>query len=342
MEQDPVRLKRVERMVELGVLPEAALERAHQVTVDRARLARWFDVGLLSLGVGLLLAGVVFFFAYNWADLHRFGKLGLLLGLMLGGAGVAWRFWETRAMWARLGLVWASVCVGGALAVFGQTYQTGADAWQLFAGWSALIVCWTVMSRSELQWALWWALVHVATLLFWEQHLHPTYDVPETYGYVALGVANAALLGAHVGWGAMTAGHGFTTARGRRVLTALATTLTAGPAGVGVFLAISDGSGGGLWGGTNASLAVTVPAYAAVAAMAWWLTWKRERDVASLAAVLLGALFVSTAAVMGLSTGLKELFFLPTGVFVLVGFGGLVSLLVGLHRETVTGGTGDV
>ena len=30
-----------------------------------------------------MLAGIVFFFAYNWADLHRFAKLGITGGLLL-------------------------------------------------------------------------------------------------------------------------------------------------------------------------------------------------------------------------------------------------------------------
>jgi hypothetical protein len=47
---------------------------------------------LLVLGGVLLLAAVICFFAYNWADMGLLLKLGLpLAGLVLCGAGV-WRY----------------------------------------------------------------------------------------------------------------------------------------------------------------------------------------------------------------------------------------------------------
>ena len=38
---------------------------------------------LLSLGIAFLVSGVIFFFAYNWASLHKFIKLGLLQALII-------------------------------------------------------------------------------------------------------------------------------------------------------------------------------------------------------------------------------------------------------------------
>ena len=31
----------------------------------------------LSVGIGMFLAGIIFFLAYNWSDLHKFVKLAL-------------------------------------------------------------------------------------------------------------------------------------------------------------------------------------------------------------------------------------------------------------------------
>ena len=31
----------------------------------------------IILGVGFATTGIIFFFAYNWADLHKFAKIGL-------------------------------------------------------------------------------------------------------------------------------------------------------------------------------------------------------------------------------------------------------------------------
>ena len=43
----------------------------------------------------------------------------------------------------------AAVAVGALLAVFGQTYQTGADPFELFLTWALLIVPWTLAARFE-------------------------------------------------------------------------------------------------------------------------------------------------------------------------------------------------
>ena len=45
-------------------------------------------------------------------------------------------------------LIAASVLVGVLLAVIGQVYHTGADAYSLFAAWTLLILPWTLASRS--------------------------------------------------------------------------------------------------------------------------------------------------------------------------------------------------
>ena len=52
------------------------------------------------------------------------------------------------------------------LATIGQTYQTGADAWQLFAVWAALGVFWAIASRAALVWLLVLLLVQLAALRY--------------------------------------------------------------------------------------------------------------------------------------------------------------------------------
>ena len=57
---------------------------------DRERLLRarlpwreWVERLLLFLGVALLLAGVIFFFAYNWRDLSPARKFGVIEGALV-------------------------------------------------------------------------------------------------------------------------------------------------------------------------------------------------------------------------------------------------------------------
>src|SRR4051812_44863924 len=85
----------------------------------RRRLAwrLWTERLLLILGTGLLLSGIVFFFAWNWRALPAWEKFGLVeAGLVLCAAGAAWKKLETLA--GRLFLTGACVMVGVFLAVF--------------------------------------------------------------------------------------------------------------------------------------------------------------------------------------------------------------------------------
>ena len=51
--------------------------------VDAQKWLRFSEVLTLSLGAGLLLSGIIFFFAYNWETIHRFIKMGIVAALLL-------------------------------------------------------------------------------------------------------------------------------------------------------------------------------------------------------------------------------------------------------------------
>lgn len=122
------------RLGELGAVPGAQ---------EWRRLVHWFS---LALGSGLVVSGIIFFFAANWPELHKFHKLGLLAGLLAAttiGAVLA----GLNRLSGRILLTAAAVLVGALLALFGQIYQTGADAWELFFGWSLLILPWALLGR---------------------------------------------------------------------------------------------------------------------------------------------------------------------------------------------------
>jgi hypothetical protein len=56
--------------------------------------------------------------------------------------------------------------VGVFLAVFGQVYQTGADRWDLFAQWSALIFGWVLLARFTPLWGVWLVVTNLALGLY--------------------------------------------------------------------------------------------------------------------------------------------------------------------------------
>lgn len=135
---------------------------------DEAFWARWGLRALLALGAGQFLAGVVFFFAYNWNDLSDVAKFAVVESAVTIAALGALAVGLDR-MFGQVLLTAASLLTGVLLAVIGQTYQTGADVFELFLAWAVLILPWTVISRSAVQWLLWLVIAEVALWLYCEQ-----------------------------------------------------------------------------------------------------------------------------------------------------------------------------
>lgn len=136
------------------------------LSTEPAALARWLPRGVAVLAAALGGLGLVMWIAANWETLGRFGRFGLLQALVLAtGLGAAWRP-QARAP---LGLL-ALLGIGALFAYFGQTYQTGADAWQLFALWAALALPLCLGARSDVLWAP-WALVAMTAIALWT-HTH--------------------------------------------------------------------------------------------------------------------------------------------------------------------------
>ena len=109
--------------------------------------------------------GVVFFFAFNWQELPRFAKFALLQGGVVIAAAYAWRRGPDQIV-GQAALLGAMLLCGALLAYLGQTYQTGADTFQLFLAWAVLILPWAIAARLGAAWALWLVLVNLAVLLY--------------------------------------------------------------------------------------------------------------------------------------------------------------------------------
>lgn len=163
-------LSLIERLYRRGIVSEEAVYRGRAYVRSASFSWKWFDRLLLGLGVGLLLIGTVFLVAYNWQEVPKLGKLGLVEAVLVACFATAgWRGLDSRV--GNAALIAGSVVVGVFLAVFGQIYQTGADPWELFAGWAALIVGFAWLARSQVLWMLWLFLVYLAGILYWEQVL---------------------------------------------------------------------------------------------------------------------------------------------------------------------------
>lgn len=131
---------------------------------------------LLFLGSGLFLSGVMFFFAYNWQDLPMVAKLTLIHGAMAAAAGLSLqRGFDTPA--GKVSLLAASVLFGIGQAVIGQSYQTGADPWTLFALYCGVTLPWALLARFPAMWLLWLCALVTAVGTAWTQLLGKDADL---------------------------------------------------------------------------------------------------------------------------------------------------------------------
>lgn len=134
----------------------------------KQRWLAFFDKTLLVIGSVALALALVFFIAYNWLDMGKMGKFALVEGALVititlyVGLCVKRQFFLIR----QLLLLIASIITGSLLALFGQTYQTGADTWQLFFVWALLITPWVMISRFPALWLLWLGLLNACLLSY--------------------------------------------------------------------------------------------------------------------------------------------------------------------------------
>lgn len=190
---------------------------------EQASRRVWQAAALLAAGlVGL---GLVLWVAANWASLGRMGRFALLQGVVVVmGLGAVFR----PAARAPLGLL-ALLGVGALFAYFGQTYQTGADAWQLFALWAALSLPLALAVRHDAVWAPWALVAAVAVSLWVQTHtghqwrVRPDDLLVHATGWVALG-GLCALLSPPF---ARFTGAGMWSLRTALTLTVVAVTMTA-------------------------------------------------------------------------------------------------------------------
>jgi uncharacterized membrane protein len=174
-------------------LTEPALEYALRrigIVPDAKAWRHFLNKMLLFIGTALLLAGIIFFFAFNWADMSRFEKFGLLQVGILGTAVFA-SLRGLEHLSGQAALLAAAVLVGALLAVYGQIYQTGADPFTLFLVWAILIIPWVLMGAFAPLWFLLLVLLNLSLILYWEQVIDSRQYGGETALFLLLFLLNS-------------------------------------------------------------------------------------------------------------------------------------------------------
>ncbi len=105
------------------------------------------------LGISLILAAIIYFFAANWGALERLQKIGLSGGLvaLFYGASFLPALWPKlaahRHFLARLLLLGGLITFGIAAALLDQTYNSHADSFGLFLVWTLAALLLSIVTR---------------------------------------------------------------------------------------------------------------------------------------------------------------------------------------------------
>ncbi|HEV7609010.1 MAG TPA: DUF2157 domain-containing protein [Steroidobacteraceae bacterium] len=150
--------RRTETMLELaGAHPQ------------RAEAIHFFANCLRIAGVLSLAAALVFFVAANWSRIAVFGRFALVEIVLIACVAVAFAK-PPPAFIGRGAAFLAFIATGALLALFGQTYQTGADVYELFLGWALLGLPLVVAAQWSVATAAWVLVLNGALVLFCGGH----------------------------------------------------------------------------------------------------------------------------------------------------------------------------
>ena len=132
---------------------------------------RFLATCLRIAGVLSLASGLVFFVAANWSEIAVFGRFALVQAVLVACVVVAWKK-PPPTFIGRGAAFLAFIATGALFALFGQTYQTGADVYELFLTWALLGLPLVVVAQWSVASAAWVLVFNTALMLFcgW----HPT------------------------------------------------------------------------------------------------------------------------------------------------------------------------
>lgn len=308
-------------LAEAGLLEPAEFEQAARLGELRPSRDAWLDAAerlFAFAGVLLIAAAVIFFFAWNWADMHRFAKLGVAVAALAGCTATAFFSRPFGLSW-RAALLGAAVTTGAVLALVGQTYQTGADVWELFVAWAVLMLPFVLLARSTASWCLWLAVANAALLRFLSESAWFTFVgalLAPPHLWVVAGLNAALLL-------VFEASAARLLAIPRREVHRLAALGVIGPLAFGACI--------GWWEGEF--LPVTIGFFIVAAVMAG-LYYGPRRDLPILALAVFGAIAVLTSALVRvLPRGLDFLALNLVALFVIGSSAGAAVWIARLYRR---------
>ena len=181
-----------------GVISTVAWQRAVEFCGFRpdgkAWPGYWRQMFLLG-GALFFLAGVICFIAWNWGAMTPFARMALT-GALVAGSGLGAVLLGPDTRLGQVLLLACGIAMGPMLAVFGQTYQTGAELWELFRVWTVLLVLLALAGRQAGLWFAAWISANIFAALWLGRSLSSPLDalgqffmVPEWLVAIACAIA---------------------------------------------------------------------------------------------------------------------------------------------------------
>ena len=135
---------------------------------------RWLNASALIAAGALTGFAIILWIAANWDQFSNLERFCIVGAVLLASAATAIFLNAARIPASLIGVA----TIGGLLALVGQTYQTGADPWQLFAAWAALSLPWVTAARHGSVWVLWVLVIFAALPLWVTAHAGPGWPMP--------------------------------------------------------------------------------------------------------------------------------------------------------------------
>lgn len=150
-----------------GHIKDQDVDKSLELTEATISPSQWSDFiskNLIIFGLSSLAIGIIFFLAYNWVDMTTLTKFALVQSL-LGISALFYTQVKIHSHFSTALLFFVALLIGALLALFGQTYQTGKDPWQLFMLWTIFITPIAFISKNSSLWLLWLALLNLTLYL---------------------------------------------------------------------------------------------------------------------------------------------------------------------------------
>ena len=188
----PVDRKLIEELYLNGKINDEARQYSLDTLNPRNEWLLWVSRLLMFIGTTLILAGIIYFFSFNWDQITSVAKLLIVESMIIVTIVCAFIF-SLKEVKGQLFLFAASLFVGLFFVVLGQVYTSDSPVFLLFLYWSILIIGWTLISNFSPQWFLLIFLVNIFLITWWNQWVSPSNDI-EFMIYTFLMIFNGLIL----------------------------------------------------------------------------------------------------------------------------------------------------